>query len=219
MVVNIKRVEEMLRDRVIERLDGRSLNDEIAEFKLSPPSTENLVLWIWRELEPCCNALAGHPTLTSVRLAESDLLYGELVRYGTESEPNMTITRIYEFAAAHRLHVEALSGEENRDLFGKCNNPAGHGHNYVLEVTVTGDPDPRTGMLVDIEALDDAVQELVLDRYDHRNLNCDVPELQGLVPTSEVVATCIYEQLSGKLPAKLSRIRLHETARSIFEVS
>src|SRR5207244_4052673 len=88
----------------------------------------------------------------------------------------MTLTRTYEFAASHRLHVPTLTDEQNVELFGKCNNPAGHGHNYVLEVTVQGEPDPRTGMMADLETLDRIVEELVVDRYDHKHLNVDIPE-------------------------------------------
>lgn len=130
-----------------------------------------------------------------------------------------TLTRIYEFAAAHRLDAPSLSPAENIALFGKCNNPAGHGHNYLLEVTVQGVPDPQTGMLVDIEALDRTVHELVVDRYDHKNLNSDIPEFTNMNTTSEIVTQTIFSRLAGQVPAKLHRVRLHETARNIFEVN
>ena len=131
----------------------------------------------------------------------------------------MTLTRSYEFAASHRLHNPLLPEAENDELYGKCSNPAGHGHNYVLEVTVEGEPDPKTGMMVDLGALDKAVKSKVVDRYDHKNLSVDLPEFNGKVATSEVVAQQIWIELDGALPAKLYKIRLKETERNIFEVS
>ena len=131
----------------------------------------------------------------------------------------LTITRKYEFAASHRLHSVHLSDAENQQIFGKCNWVNGHGHNYVLEVTVSGEKDDRTGMIVDLGALDLAVNNLVVDRYDHRNLNLDIEELHGLNPTSEAVATAIFQRLDGQVPGELVRVRLHETARNCFEVS
>jgi 6-pyruvoyltetrahydropterin/6-carboxytetrahydropterin synthase len=143
------------------------------------------------------------------------LLYGEL----TLDPRKMTITRVYEFAAAHRLHSPSLSHEENLALFGKCNNEAGHGHNYLLEVSVEGEPDPVTGMMVDLEALDNTIEELVVERYDHKNLNVDLPEFTDRPTSSEVLTQEIYARLDGRLPAPLVRVRLHETARNIFEVT
>ncbi len=218
MVLNIKRIDELLRARVLAQVDGKSLNDELAEFRERTPTLENMLIWI-RKVLSSDEALPDHVKLRRVRLAETELLFAELEIGRDSSESTMTLTRTYEFAASHRLDVPSLGPEENWELFGKCNNPAGHGHNYVLEVTVEGKPDPRTGMLVNLEQLDAKVNELVVDRYDHRNLNVDIPELRGSVPTSEVVAQKIFEALDGKLPAKLFRVRLHETARNMFEIS
>ena len=89
------------------------------------------------------------------------------------------VTRKVEFSAAHYYHNPSLSLEENRRVFGKCNNPHGHGHNYVLEVTVAGEPDPATGMVLDLKELKDILQREVVDRMDHRHLNYEVPELAG----------------------------------------
>lgn len=226
MVVNIKRVDDVLKARIIQRFDQRSLNDEVPEFFDRAASLENLLRHIRDTLlqngkEPlfAVSRLIGGVEdtpvrLVSIRLEEMPTLYAELE---VENE-RMTLTRVYEFAAAHRLYSPAFSEPENERLFGKCANAAGHGHNYVLEVTVEGTPDPRTGMMVDLEALDRAVGELVVDRYDHRNLNEDLPEFAGKVTTSEVVASTIFATLDGKLPAPLARIRLHETARNVFEV-
>ncbi len=212
MVINIKRIDDLLKTHIVHAFDQRSLNDEVPAFRDQPSTLENLLYHIAAELGPL---LQNPARLTHLRLEEMPTLWAEL-----DLKTNMTtLTRTYEFAASHRLHVESMSQAENDELFGKCNNPAGHGHNYLLEVTVSGSPDPLTGMLVDLGALDDAVNRLVVDRYDHRNLNCDVPELVGQVTTSEVVSQAIWNQLNGKLPAPLYRVRLHETARNIFEVT
>lgn len=211
MVVNIKRIDDLLQERVVGRFDQKSINDEVPEFADRAPSLENLLLHFRHALAE----LTPEAGLVTLKLEETPLLYGEWSRH---EESMITLTRVYEFAASHRLHSDALSHEENLREFGKCNNPAGHGHNYLLEVTVAGEPDPVTGMLVSLDALDAAVNERVVDRYDHRNLNDDVPELAGKNPTSEVVALEIFRLLEGALPARLTRVRLHETARNIFEV-
>src|ERR1700733_7921123 len=106
----------------------------------------------------------------------------------------MKLTRRYRFSASHRLDTPALSPEENRKLYGKCNNPYGHGHDYVLDVTVAGSPD-ESGQIVGREALDGLVAERILARFDHRNLNADVPELAGVVATTESLAVAIERAL------------------------
>jgi 6-pyruvoyltetrahydropterin/6-carboxytetrahydropterin synthase len=129
------------------------------------------------------------------------------------------LTRRYRFSASHRLDTPALSVEQNRKLYGKCNNPYGHGHDYVLDVTVAGSPD-ESGQIVGREALDTLVEERVLARFDHRNLNVDIAELRGVVPTTESLAVAIGKTLAAgwPLPAKLDRVRISETERNIFEL-
>ena len=131
----------------------------------------------------------------------------------------MKLTRRYRFSASHRLDTPALSVEQNRKLYGKCNNPFGHGHDYVLDVTVAGSPD-ESGQIVGREALDTLVEERVLARFDHRNLNADIAELRGVVPTTESLAVAIEKTLAAgwPLPAKLDRVRISETERNIFEL-
>jgi 6-pyruvoyltetrahydropterin/6-carboxytetrahydropterin synthase len=131
----------------------------------------------------------------------------------------VTLTRRYRFAASHRLNTDTLSPEENARLYGKCNNPFGHGHDYVLDVTVAGPIDP-SGQIVNREALDALVEEQVLARLDHRNLNCDVPELKDRVPTTENLSSAIELMLTSQwtLPAALARVRISETARNTFEL-
>lgn len=136
------------------------------------------------------------------------------------------VTRRYQFAASHRLHAPSLSDEENRRIFGKCNNPYGHGHNYVLEVSVRGPIDAATGCAIDIVALDRLVVEQVIREYDHRNLNADLPEFAAVAPTTENVAVEIERRLRRAWsrylpdsPASLEKIRIAETERNIFEVN
>lgn len=127
------------------------------------------------------------------------------------------LTTRYMFSASHRLNNDALSAEENRRLYGKCNNPYGHGHNYMLEVTVGGVVDQRTGMVCDLVALDQVVRREVLDRFDHVNLNC-LPDFRNSVPTTENLCVRIFEILEEKFTAAhLEKIRVEETALNAFE--
>jgi 6-pyruvoyltetrahydropterin/6-carboxytetrahydropterin synthase len=126
------------------------------------------------------------------------------------------LTRKLEFSAAHFYHNPKFSAEENRRIFGKCNNPHGHGHNYVLEVTVAGDPDPKTGMILDLSELKEILDREVMQRFDHRHLNHDVPELAGKIPTCEEIATALWRILepkigSGITGARLDHLRLYES--------
>jgi 6-pyruvoyltetrahydropterin/6-carboxytetrahydropterin synthase len=128
------------------------------------------------------------------------------------------LTRRYQFSASHRLDTPALSAEQNRNLYGKCNNPFGHGHNYVLDVTVVGELD-ESGQIVNREALDALVRERILARFDHHNLNTDIAELTGIVATTENLAVAIKKALDPwPLPANLYRVRISETERNIFEL-
>lgn len=122
------------------------------------------------------------------------------------------LTRKAEFAASHYYHNPELSPEENRRLFGKCNNPNGHGHNYTLEVTVKGEVDPRSGFVVDLKQLKDVLEREVLRVLDHRFLNKEVPEFATAIPTTENLAINIWQRLQPKLQiAKLHRVRVYET--------
>jgi 6-pyruvoyltetrahydropterin/6-carboxytetrahydropterin synthase len=210
MIVNIKDIDVILKNRLLPQFANRSINDEIPRFESVAPCLENLLLYIWHEI--LAAGLPSEVELTNIKLEEMPSLYGEYDGMKT------TITRTYEFAASHRLHVPSYSPEKNLELFGKCNNEAGHGHNYLLEVTVSGEPHPTTGMLCSIDDLDAAVHREVVDRYDHKNFNYDIPEFENCPTTSEFVARVIYQRLQNSVPATLERIRLHETARNIFEV-
>jgi 6-pyruvoyltetrahydropterin/6-carboxytetrahydropterin synthase len=138
----------------------------------------------------------------------------------------MRVTRRYRFAASHRLHSDRLSEEENRELYGKCNNPYGHGHDYILEVTVAGPRDSATGLVIQVPLLDKLVSEQVLRDIDHRYFNADVREFAELVPTSENIIRVIEGRLKAcwktKFPGvwpRLDKIRLQETKRNSFQLS
>jgi 6-pyruvoyltetrahydropterin/6-carboxytetrahydropterin synthase len=135
------------------------------------------------------------------------------------------VTRRYSFAASHRLDSPQLTAEENRQLYGKCNNPYGHGHNYVVEVSARGPLDPDSQRAVDTEALDRLVAREVLACLDHRNLNTEVPAFAHAVPTSENLAAEICRVLKSQWSAafpgpwpRLEKVRIAETPRNIFEV-
>jgi 6-pyruvoyltetrahydropterin/6-carboxytetrahydropterin synthase len=127
------------------------------------------------------------------------------------------LTRRYMFSASHRLHSAALSPQENQDTYGKCNNPYGHGHNYALQVTFSGQVDPSTGMICNLVDLDDSVRRKVLERFDIQNLN-RLPEFAATVPTTENLCIVIYEILQrGFTLAHLEKVRLEETMMNSFE--
>jgi 6-pyruvoyltetrahydropterin/6-carboxytetrahydropterin synthase len=129
--------------------------------------------------------------------------------------PVVEITRVYHFSAAHRLVNPALAAAENAALYGPCARP--HGHNYYLEVTLAGAPDPVTGMVVDLGAVDGAVQRAVLDAVDHATLE-EVPALAGVITTGESLARAFWAILAGALPpGALARVAVHETAKNHFE--
>ena len=122
------------------------------------------------------------------------------------------LTRKAEFSASHYYHNPQLSPEENRRLFGKCNNPNGHGHNYTLEVTVKGEVDSQSGFVVDLKQLKEILSREVLDALDHRFLNKEVPEFASRIPTTENIAISVWQRLQSRLErAQLHRVRLYET--------
>jgi 6-pyruvoyltetrahydropterin/6-carboxytetrahydropterin synthase len=125
--------------------------------------------------------------------------------------------RRYRFSASHRLHTSRLSEEENCRVFGKCNNPYGHGHNYVVEVSMSGDVDPATGMIANLADLDAFVERQVLEDFDHKSLNEDVPAFRDKVPTTENLCMEIFQRLKSFPKAKLERIRVEETGNNSFE--
>jgi 6-pyruvoyltetrahydropterin/6-carboxytetrahydropterin synthase len=132
--------------------------------------------------------------------------------------PQVTITRRLHFSAAHRVHNTALSDTENQRLFGKCNNPNWHGHNYMLDVSVRGPLDEKTGYVVDLSRIRDIAQEHVIDKVDHRNFNLDVDFMRGTIPTTENIVVVFWRVLEPALkPAQLVRLVLWETVNHYVE--
>jgi len=130
------------------------------------------------------------------------------------------LTRRYGFSASHRLHSRHLTDEENKLIYDKCNNPRGHGHNYYLEVTVKGEVNSKTGMVMDLGELDSVVETHVIDNLDHKHLNYDVEEFKDKVPTAENICLVIWDILSRNIPSgKLHKIRLEETRDNYCEYS
>ena len=125
--------------------------------------------------------------------------------------------RRYSLSASHRLHADALSAAQNQAAYGKCNNPHGHGHNYVIEVLVAGPVDPQTGMVINLVDLDEVVRKTVTDRFDHTNLNLD-PLFANQVPTTENLCRAVFGLLNDSMPAgKLEYVRVEETENNFFE--
>jgi 6-pyruvoyltetrahydropterin/6-carboxytetrahydropterin synthase len=130
----------------------------------------------------------------------------------------VAVYRKEHFNAAHRLHNPAWNETKNDEVFGKCNNPNFHGHNYDLVVKLVGEPDPQTGYVIDLKLLSDIIEENILDRFDHKNLNLDTAEFKDLNPTAENIAIVIYTILREKIDKKLEmQIRLYETERNFVE--
>lgn len=128
------------------------------------------------------------------------------------------VTRRETFNAGHRLYNPDFSEERNREVFGKCSNPSGHGHNYVLEVTLEGEPDPETGYLYDLKELSSLIAKRILHDVDHRNLNTDVPWLDGVIPTAENLAAAFWDRLEPELPdGLLHSVRVVETPKNWAE--
>ncbi|MDW8105669.1 MAG: 6-carboxytetrahydropterin synthase [Armatimonadota bacterium] len=215
-----KALEQCLRTHLDAQFDHRCLNLEHPYFRQHLPTTENIAVYLWHDLQPL---VPGE--LDEVEVHESDWLWssyrGERQRHPDgEERPMVYLTRAYQFSASHRLYNPALSEEENQQLFGKCSHPYGHGHDYRLEITVRGEPDPITGMVVNLSELDALVQREVLEPLDHRFLNEEVAEFQHTIPTTEHLVQFIYQRLAPHLSgrARLYRVRLYETPRSYFEV-
>lgn len=135
--------------------------------------------------------------------------------------PTVRATRRVHFSAAHRIHRPDWSDGRNREVFGDCANPNWHGHNYELDVTVEGPIDPETGYVLDLKLLRDALEEWVVKDVDHRNLNLEVPWLEGVNPTTENLVVAIWNRMADQLPpgVRLARLVLHETSRNSVEYS
>ena len=215
MVLNLSEVKHAIRREVTDPLDYRFLNECWPEFDLSGPggrlpTTEALCQAIWQRLAP-------HLPLVGLRLYEQPTLWADVLDNTMEAFLSIRT----HFAAAHRLARPELSQQENEQIYGKCARPHGHGHNYLLDVTVRGRIDPRTGMVCDLHELQELVQELVVEPFDHTFLNKDVDHFARCVPTAENIALHIVDLLSGPIAAtgaSLHKVRLQESPNNAAEV-
>jgi 6-pyruvoyltetrahydropterin/6-carboxytetrahydropterin synthase len=215
MVLNLSEVKHAIKAEVTAQLDFRCLNETWPEFDLSRPegrlpTTEALAQVIW-------SRLASHLPLAGIRLYESESLWADVL--GDTMEAFVSIRT--HFAAAHRLAREELSMAENETIYGKCARPNGHGHNYLLDVTVRGSIDARTGMVCDLAALQQLVEDLVVEPFDHTFLNKDVAHFATCVPTAENIALHIADILSAPIAAtgaRLHKVRLQESPNNAAEV-
>lgn len=210
MVLNLSDVKQVIKREVTDPLNFSYLNEVWPEFKETLPTTEHLARVIWQRLE-------SHLPIVNIQLFEHPKLWADYKGAGMEAY----LTVGSHFSAAHRLALPELSFEENCEIYGKCARPHGHGHNYHLEVTVKGEVDARTGMIVDLVALQSLVDDVVLEPFDHTFLNKDIPYFEKVVPTAENIAVYIAKLLREpilKIGAELHRIKLIESPNNSCEI-
>jgi 6-pyruvoyltetrahydropterin/6-carboxytetrahydropterin synthase len=210
MVQNLSEVKQVLKREVTNQLDFSYLNDAWSEFQQTLPTTENIARVIWQRLAP-------HLSLVNIQLFEHPELWADY--QGNGMEAYLTIST--HFSAAHRLAHPNLSYEENSEIYGKCARPNGHGHNYHMEVTVKGEIDQRTGMIVDLGALNQVIEDYVVEPFDHTFLNKDIPYFAQVVPTAENIAIHIrhlLQQPIQELGATLHKVKLIESPNNSCEV-
>ncbi|MGD2180198.1 6-pyruvoyl trahydropterin synthase family protein [Lusitaniella coriacea] len=210
MVQNLSEVKRAIAKEVTNELDNAYLNQVWEDFQQALPTTENITKAIWQRLIP-------HLPLVKIQLFEHPQLWAEY--QGNNMEASLTIST--HFSAAHRLALDELSYADNLEIYGKCARPHGHGHNYHLEVSVVGEIDPRTGMIVDLVALQNLVDELVIEPFDHTFLNKDIPHFASVVPTAENIALHICQLLQDplkELGVELDKVKLIESPNNSCEI-
>lgn len=210
MVQNLSVVKKVIKQEITEQLDYSYLNQVWSEFSETLPTTENIARVIWQRLAP-------HLPLVNIQLFEHPELWADYQGKGMEA----SLTVKTHFSAAHRLALNELSFEENSEIYGKCARPHGHGHNYHLEVSVTGEIDPRTGMLVDLGKLQGVINDYIVEPFDHTFLNKDIPYFAKVVPTAENIAVYIAQTLQGPistLGAELAKVKLIESPNNSCEI-
>jgi 6-pyruvoyltetrahydropterin/6-carboxytetrahydropterin synthase len=210
MVLNLSDVKQVIKREVTQPLDFSYLNDVWPEFQATLPTTEHMAQTIWRRLAP-------HLPLVKIQLFEHPKLWADYT--GNDMEAYLTLST--HFSAAHRLALPTLSYEENVEIYGKCARPHGHGHNYHLEVTVKGEVDGRTGMIADLGDLQKAIDDWVVEPFDHTFLNKDIPYFAEVVPTAENIAVHIRDLLREPIAqtgATLHKVKLIESPNNSAEV-
>lgn len=208
MVQNLSEVKKVIKQQVTSQLDFAYLNEVWPEFQTTLPTTEYIARVVWQRLAP-------YLPLINIQLFENSELWADY--QGNGMEAYLTISK--HFSAAHRLAHPNLNYEENCEIYGKCARD--HGHNYHFEVTVKGNIDDRTGMIVDLAALHKAIEDYVVEPFDHTFLNKDIPYFAQVVPTAENIAVHIRDLLQqpiGKLGAMLHKIKLIESPNNSCEV-
>jgi 6-pyruvoyltetrahydropterin/6-carboxytetrahydropterin synthase len=210
MVLNLSDVKHVIKHEVTGQLDFSYLNEVWDDFQQTLPTTENLARVIW-------NRLAPYLPLVDIKLIENENLWAEY--QGNAMEAYLTVNT--HFSAAHRLAHVDLSFEENSAIFGKCARINGHGHNYHVDITVKGEIHPRTGMVVDLVALQETIDRLIIEPMDHSFLNKDIPYFERVVPTAENIAAYMVKTLQGpiaELGAQLYKVKLYESPNNACEV-
>lgn len=210
MVQNLSDVKKVIKDEVTSQLDYAYLNDVWSEFQQTLPTTENIARVIWQRLAP-------HLPLVEIKLFETPELWADY--HGNNMEASLTVKT--HFSAAHRLALPHLDLEQNTAIYGKCARTNGHGHNYHLEVSVVGEIDSRTGMIVDLVALQQAIDNYVVEPFDHTFLNKDIPYFAEVVPTAENIALHIAQLLSQpikELGVELDKVKLIESPNNSCEI-
>lgn len=210
MVMNMTELKAIVNE-TLEGFDHKHLNEDTPYFRDRVPTTENIVRVLWTLIAP---RLPAGASLARLRLYETNELWADYD--GADGEA--TFARSYSFAAAHRLHAPSLSDEENLAIYGKCNNPNGHGHNYTVEVSVAGPVDGESGMVIDLPTMDATVRS-VLDQLDLRHLDREVSAFASKPSTAEHIVVYLWGELEPRLGGLLRHLKLWETRKNVFEYS
>lgn len=207
MVMNVADLKRIV-GGVLEQFDHRHLNEDTPFFKTQQPTTENIVRVLWRLLAPL---MPPEAALARLRLYEMADLWADY-----DGADEAAFARSYTFSAAHRLHSGQLSDAQNQELYGKCNNPNGHGHNYSLEVTIRGPVDAATGMVIDLVAMDRTVHT-VIDELDHQHIDQQIAAFAEQPSTAENIVVYLWNELAPRFDGRLTHLKLWETRNNVFE--
>ena len=214
MVLNLSKAKDIIHKEIVEPLDFSFLNDTWEEFRTTLPTTEHMARVIWQRLSP-------YLPISNIQLFETPELWADYKDNGQGTGMEAYLTVSSHFSAAHVLALPDLSYEENCKIYGKCARPNGHGHNYRLEITVKGKIDERTGMIVDLVALKDAIDEHITEPFDHTFLNKDIAYFASVVPTAENIVIRIRDLLQQpirSIGASLHKVKLIESPNNSAEI-
>ena len=210
MVENLSFIKKIIKQRVIDELNYSCLNNIWQEFSDTLPTTENIARIIWEHLYP-------HLPITGIKLFEHPKLWAEY----RGNDMQATLTTQVHFSAAHRLALPNLSLEENTNIYGKCARVHGHGHNYHLDISVSGNIDVRTGMIVNLVDLQNIINDYVIEPFDHTFLNNDIPYFVQTIPTAENITLYIAQLLEEpirNLGVVLHKVKLTESPNNSCEI-